>query len=97
MFGPVITVHEWEDEDTAVKEINASEFGLAASVFTTDLKRAHRLAQRIDAGTVSVNGWEENLHGVRPFGGVKQSGNGREGGKYAHDFYTDCKNVVIKL
>ena len=97
MFGPVVTVHEWENEDEVIKQINAVEYGLSASVFTENIKRAHRLSQRIDSGLVWVNCWEASPYGVRPFGGMKQSGNGRENGKYAYEFYTDVKNIVISL
>eukprot|EP01083_Nonionella_stella_P285195 970792_1 len=97
MFGPVVTVHEWNDEKEVIKQINNSEYGLSASVFTENIKKAHKLAHQIQSGMIWVNCWEPSSHGVRPFGGVKQSGNGRENGKYGHQFYTQCKNIAIKL
>ena len=73
---------------------NATRYGLAANVWTRDLSRAHRMAARLDAGTVWVNCWM--LRDLRvPFGGVKESGIGREGGHHALDFFRDLSNVCI--
>eukprot|EP01084_Bolivina_argentea_P256926 432744_1 len=97
IFGPVVTIHEWDDEKEVMKQINNVEYGLSASVWTENIKRGHRLAGQIQSGMVWVNCWAPSSHGLRPFGGVKQSGNGRENGKYAYEFYTECKNICIKL
>jgi aminomuconate-semialdehyde/2-hydroxymuconate-6-semialdehyde dehydrogenase len=79
-----------------IKRANALDYGLAASVWTTNLARAHRVAAQIEAGIVWVNSWF--LRDLRtPFGGMKQSGIGREGGVHSLEFYTELKNVCIKL
>ena len=79
-----------------IKRANALDHGLAASVWTTNLTRAHRVAGRIEAGIVWVNSWF--LRDLRtPFGGTKQSGIGREGGVHSLAFYTELTNVCIKL
>ncbi|MCH7839116.1 MAG: aldehyde dehydrogenase family protein, partial [Planctomycetes bacterium] len=79
-----------------VEYANATDYGLSASVWTKDISRAHRLAERIQAGTVWVNCWM--LRDLRvPFGGMKSSGVGREGGQEALRFFTEPKNVCIKL
>lgn len=96
IFGPVVTITPFHDEEQAVEFANATEFGLSASVWTRDLQKAHRIADRIDAGTVWVNCWL--LRDLRvPFGGMKQSGVGREGGDEALRFFTEPKNVCIKV
>ena len=96
IFGPVVTLQSFEDEEEALALANASSYGLSASIFTSDLRRAHRLAAGIDAGLVWVNTWlERDLR--TPFGGMKQSGLGREGGQEAMRFFTDAKNVCINL
>ena len=83
----------WGDAD-AVAMANATRYGLAASVWTRDLSRAHRIAAKLDAGTVWVNCWM--LRDLRvPFGGVKDSGIGREGGHEALRFFSDVSNVCI--
>lgn len=97
IFGPIVTIHEWDDEKTVLQQINRLEYGLSGSVWTQDIKKGHRLAQKIQSGMVWVNCWAPSGSGLRPFGGVKQSGNGRENGKYAYEFYTECKNICIKL
>ena len=96
IFGPVVTVHPFEDEEEAVRIANSVQYGLAASVWTNDLSRAHRVAAAIDVGMVWVNTWL--LRDLRvPFGGVKASGVGREGGHHSLSFFYEPKNVCIQL
>ncbi|WIG54931.1 MAG: 5-carboxymethyl-2-hydroxymuconate semialdehyde dehydrogenase [Rhodanobacteraceae bacterium] len=94
IFGPVVTLIPFDSEDEAVAIANGTDYGLAASLWTRDLARAHRVAERIDFGIVWVNCWM--LRDLRtPFGGVKHSGMGREGGVDALRFFTEPKNVCI--
>ncbi|MGN6789023.1 MAG: aldehyde dehydrogenase [Rhodanobacteraceae bacterium] len=94
IFGPVVTLIPFDDENEAVAIANGTDYGLAASLWTRDLARAHRVAERIDFGIVWVNCWM--LRDLRtPFGGVKHSGMGREGGVDALRFFTEPKNVCI--
>ncbi len=96
IFGPVVTLTPFDDEAEVLAYANGTRYGLAASVWTTDLKRAHRIAAALESGIVWVNCWL--LRDLRtPFGGVKQSGVGREGGVEALRFFTETKNVCIKL
>ena len=96
IFGPVVTLIPFDSEDEAVAIANGTDYGLAASLWTRDLARAHRVAERIDFGIVWVNCWM--LRDLRtPFGGVKHSGMGREGGVDALRFFTEPKNVCIAL
>lgn len=96
IFGPVLSLQPFDDEEEALALANAAPYGLSASVWTSDLRRAHRVAERLDAGIVWVNTWlERDLR--TPFGGVKQSGLGREGGLEAMRFFTEAKNVCINL
>ena len=96
IFGPVITVMPFRDEEEAIALANRSAYGLAASLWTGDAGRAHRVAARIDCGTVWVNCWL--LRDLRvPFGGMKQSGVGREGGEEAIRFFTEPKNVCVAM
>jgi aminomuconate-semialdehyde/2-hydroxymuconate-6-semialdehyde dehydrogenase len=96
IFGPVVTIMPFEHEQDSVELANATPYGLSASVWTRDLDRAHRIAERLDCGTVWVNCWL--LRDLRvPFGGMKQSGLGREGGGEALRFFTEPKNVCINL
>lgn len=95
IFGPVVTLQPFDDEEEALVLANDSLYGLAATLWTADLRRAHRLAERLEAGIVWVNCWM--LRDLRtPFGGVKQSGVGREGGWEALRFFTEPKNICIK-
>ena len=95
IFGPVVTITPFRTEEEVVRYANASSFGLSASLWTRDLERAHRVAERLECGTVWVNCWL--LRDLRtPFGGVKQSGVGREGGDEALRFFTEPKTVCIK-
>jgi len=96
IFGPVVTVHPFDTEEEALTIANGVQYGLAASVWTSDLKRAHRFSAALDSGMVWVNTWL--LRDLRvPFGGMKDSGVGREGGKYSLGFFSEARNVCIKL
>jgi aminomuconate-semialdehyde/2-hydroxymuconate-6-semialdehyde dehydrogenase len=96
IFGPVVTITPFEREEEAVSWANATPYGLAATIWTSDLDRAHRVAARVQSGIVWVNCWL--LRDLRtPFGGMKQSGVGREGGDEALRFFTEPKNVCVKM
>jgi aminomuconate-semialdehyde/2-hydroxymuconate-6-semialdehyde dehydrogenase len=94
IFGPVVTLQPFESDEHAVALANATQYGLSSSLWTSDLNRALRVAEKIEAGVVWVNGWM--VRDLRtPFGGVKQSGVGREGGDDALTFWVEKKNVCI--
>jgi aminomuconate-semialdehyde/2-hydroxymuconate-6-semialdehyde dehydrogenase len=96
IFGPVATLLPFDTADEAVELANSTRYGLSASLWTRDLTRAHRVSARLHAGIVWVNCWM--LRDLRtPFGGVKESGVGREGGMDALRFFTEPKNVCVKL
>lgn len=96
IFGPVVTITPFDREEEAVRFANATKYGLSATVWTRDLQRAHRVAAAIDSGTVWINCWL--LRDLRvPFGGMKESGVGREGGFESLRFFTEAKNVCVKL
>ncbi|MFG2090711.1 MULTISPECIES: 2-hydroxymuconic semialdehyde dehydrogenase [unclassified Spirillospora] len=96
IFGPVCHIAPFDTEDEALALANDSPYGLASTVWTRDLSRAHRVAPRIETGIVWVNCW--NLRDLRtPFGGVKVSGIGREGGEYSLDFFSEPVNVCIQI
>jgi len=96
IFGPVVTIAPFSDEDQVVAWANGTDYGLAASVWTENLPRAHRLAERIASGTIWINCWM--LRDLRvPFGGMKRSGLGREGGEEALRFFTEPKNVCVQF
>ena len=94
IFGPVMAVLEFAEEDEAIARANATEFGLSAGVFTNDLNRAHRVIARLEAGTCWINHY--NVTPIElPFGGVKLSGLGRENGRAAMEHYTQLKSVYV--
>ena len=96
IFGPVVTLTPFDTEEEAMAMANGTAYGLAATIWTSDLKTAHRMAAGLHAGIIWVNCWL--LRDLRtPFGGVKQSGVGREGGFEALRFFTEPKNICIKL
>jgi betaine-aldehyde dehydrogenase len=96
IFGPVMSVLEFEEEDEVIERANATEFGLAAGVFTNDLNRAHRVIARLQAGTCWINHY--NVTPIElPFGGVKLSGLGRENGRAAIEHYTQLKSVYVAM
>jgi len=93
IFGPVLSVIPFSDEDEAVRIANDTQYGLAATVWTADIKRAMRLTKAIRAGTVGINGYQLEPHAA--FGGYQQSGLGREGGRTAIEAYTEVKTVLL--
>lgn len=96
IFGPVVTIMPFDTEEEVVGYANSTTYGLAATLFTENLKRAHRVSAQIKSGIIWVNCWL--FRDLRtPFGGMKQSGVGREGGWEAMKFFTEAKNVCIKL
>ena len=92
----MLTVHAFDTEEEALAIANGVRYGLAASVWTSNLQRAHRVAAELQTGMVWVNTWLKRDLRV-PFGGTKDSGVGREGGKYSLAFYSQDKNVCIQL
>lgn len=95
IFGPVVTLTPFDDEDHALAMANGVPYGLSATVFTSNLARAHRMAGRLEAGVIWINCWL--LRDLRtPFGGMKQSGVGREGGDEALRFFTESTNICIR-
>ncbi|WP_206885226.1 aldehyde dehydrogenase [Alicyclobacillus mali (ex Roth et al. 2021)] len=96
VFGPVVTVQPFDTEEEVIRLANDTHYGLSATLWTSNLKRAHRVAGELEAGVIWVNTWF--LRDLRtPFGGMKQSGIGREGGVHSFEFFTELKNVCIKL
>ena len=96
IFGPVVTIMPFDTEDEAIQFANSTAYGLSATLWTENLKRAHRVAHQLKSGIIWVNCWL--LRDLRtPFGGMKQSGVGREGGWEALRFFTEAKNICIKL
>ena len=96
IFGPVVCMIPFKSEEDVISMANSTRYGLSASIFTSDVSRAHRVAAAIDSGIVWVNTWL--LRDLRiPFGGMKSSGVGREGGFNSLQFFTEPKNVCIKI
>jgi len=96
IFGPVITIMPFEKEEEVLEYANSTEYGLSATLWTENLSRAHRMAAQLQNGIVWVNCWM--VRDLRtPFGGMKNSGVGREGGLEALRFFTEPKNVCIKF
>ena len=96
IFGPCCHIAPFDSESEVIARANDTEYGLTASVWTRDLARAHRVAGQLESGIVWVNSWF--LRDLRtPFGGMKQSGIGREGGSHSLEFYTELKNICVKL
>jgi aminomuconate-semialdehyde/2-hydroxymuconate-6-semialdehyde dehydrogenase len=96
IFGPVVTLHPYDTEAQALAIANGVRYGLAASVWTTDLARAHRFSAALESGMVWVNTWL--LRDLRvPFGGMKDSGVGREGGRHSLEFFSESRNICIQL
>jgi len=96
IFGPVVTITPFDTEEEVLNYANSVEYGLSATVWTENLSRAHRVAEKLESGIIWINTWL--LRDLRtPFGGMKQSGVGREGGFEALKFFTEEKNVCIKI
>jgi aminomuconate-semialdehyde/2-hydroxymuconate-6-semialdehyde dehydrogenase len=96
IFGPCCHIRPFDREDEAVALANDNIYGLATTIWTTNLARAHRVAARVEVGITWVNSWF--LRDLRtPFGGSKQSGIGREGGVHSLEFYTETRNICVKL
>jgi gamma-glutamyl-gamma-aminobutyraldehyde dehydrogenase len=96
IFGPVLGVIRFRDEAEAVRIANDSSYGLQASVWSSNINRAHRIARQLRAGTVHVNQYDEDDITV-PFGGFKQSGNGRDKSLHAFEKYTELKTTWIRI
>jgi aminomuconate-semialdehyde/2-hydroxymuconate-6-semialdehyde dehydrogenase len=95
IFGPVVTITPFETEEEVLLMANSTQYGLSATLWTENLTRAHRMAEEIQAGIVWINSWL--VRDLRtPFGGVKASGVGREGGLEALRFFTEPKNIFVK-
>ncbi len=96
VFGPVVTLQRFKDETDLITRVNDSPYGLSATIYTTELTRAHRLSRLTETGIVWINNWL--VRDLRtPFGGIKQSGLGREGGLDALHFFTEKKNICLQF
>jgi len=94
IFGPVVCLTPFDDEGQMIRDVNASPYGLSGSLWTNDLRRALRVARRVESGVLSINS-HSSVHVEAPFGGYKQSGLGRDLGMAAMDGYTELKNVYV--
>ena len=96
IFGPVCHIAPFDSEEEAIERANDTDYGLAAAIWTRDVGRAHRVAAQMETGIVWVNEWF--LRDLRtPFGGMKLSGIGREGGEHSLNFYSEPTNICVKL
>ena len=96
IFGPICHIQPFDTDEEAISMANDSVYGLCAAIWTTNLKRAHITASKLETGIVWVNSWF--LRDLRtPFGGIKLSGIGREGGLHSINFYSELKNICIKM
>ena len=96
IFGPCCHIRPFDTEEEAIELANSLPYGLASAIWSENITRAHRVAGQIEAGIIWVNSWF--LRDLRtPFGGSKQSGIGREGGVHSLEFYTEMKNICVKL
>jgi betaine-aldehyde dehydrogenase len=96
IFGPVLSVLDFDEEDEVIARANDTEFGLSAGVFTRDLARAHRVIGRLEAGTCFLNSYND-APVEAPFGGVKASGVGRENSRAAIEHYSQLKTVYVRM
>jgi betaine-aldehyde dehydrogenase len=96
IFGPVMAVLDFDDEDDVIARANATDFGLSAGVFTRDLTRAHRVIGALEAGSCFINSYND-APVEAPFGGVKASGVGRENSKEAIQHYSQVKSVYVRM
>jgi betaine-aldehyde dehydrogenase len=94
VFGPVVCIRPFDDEEQMLRDVNASPYGLSGSIWTRDLARALRVARRVESGVLSINS-NSSVHVEAPFGGFKQSGLGRDLGMAAMEGYTELKNVYV--
>jgi len=96
IFGPVVSLIPFKTEEDVVAMANSTKYGLSASIFTENISKGHRVASNIDSGVVWINTWL--LRDLRiPFGGMKHSGIGREGGFKSLEFFTEPKNICVKI
>ena len=96
IFGPVVSMIPFKTEEEVIQMANSTKYGLSASIFTENISRAHRVAHSIDSGVIWINTWL--LRDLRiPFGGMKHSGVGREGGFKSLEFFTEPKNICVKI
>jgi len=94
IFGPVLCIMSYKDEEEAIRIANATDYGLAGGVWSADTDRAERVARRLRTGQVDINGGRFNL--LAPFGGYKQSGNGRELGRYGLEEFLEIKSLQFQ-
>jgi len=96
IFGPVVCIVPFDNEDEVIERVNNIQYGLCGCVWTENAGRAHRIASRMECGTVWINCWM--IRDLRmPFGGIKDSGIGREGFPYSEDVFTELKSVCINI